>query len=116
MTDILLDTGLKIFALLLSTLATLLAVKLNSFVNQKKVREELKSKQDIIKISVQFAQQVYALEDGTFKLEKAKEEAIRMLNKNGIPFDSNDLDTLIESSVKGFKDGWNDSQNNQGGK
>lgn len=106
MSDVLLDTGLKIFSLILSALGTILAVKINSFVNQKKVREVLKNKKDIIDASVQFAQQVYFLEDGPFKFEKAKEEAIKMLNENGVPFNTDDLDSLIEASVRGFKSGW----------
>lgn len=56
-------------------------------------------------IVVSAVQQVYAEANGDAKLQEAKVQLIDLFNKNGIKFTEDELDLLIESAVKGMKDG-----------
>ncbi len=66
-----------------------------------------KTKREIAKSCVQFAEQVYHNCGGEEKLEKALEAASEMLAEKGITCSELELRVLIESAVASFNDAFN---------
>ena len=76
----------------------------------KKVVEDYvkdQKKKEIIKNAVKSVEQVYKNLHGTDKLEKAMENASKMLSQKGIDITELELITLIESAVCEFNDAFN---------
>lgn len=76
-----------------------------AYLKKKGVLAQLESKKNYVAIVVSAVQQVYAEANGDAKLQEAKVQLIDLFNKNGIKFTEDELDLLIESAVKGMKDG-----------
>lgn len=64
------------------------------------------TKKEIIGETVKYIQQVYETLDGKEKLRKALDTSIEWLNEKGIKITEVEATILIESAIKGFKDGW----------
>lgn len=64
------------------------------------------TKKEIIGETVKYVQQVYETLDGKEKLRKALDTSIEWLNEKGIQITEAEATILIESAIKGFKDGW----------
>ena len=76
----------------------------------KKVVEDYvkdQKKKEIIKNAVKSVEQVYKNLHGTDKLEKAMENASKMLSQKGIDITELELITLIESAVCEFNEAFN---------
>jgi hypothetical protein len=65
------------------------------------------TKKDVVNTTVQYVEQVYQDIHGEEKLEKALERASKLLQEKGITISNTELETLIESAVCGFNDGFN---------
>lgn len=65
------------------------------------------TKKDVVNTTVQYVEQVYQDIHGEEKLEKALERASKLLQEKGITISNTELETLIESAVFGFNDGFN---------
>lgn len=99
---------------LFSALATILvavigyvAQKVAAYLKEKGIAEQLSTKSYLVDIAVNAVEQMWLNEDGAAKFEKAKDEAIKLLNDNGLFVEEHELDALIESSVKAMNDGFN---------
>lgn len=68
------------------------------------------TKKDVVNTTVQYVEQVYQDIHGEEKLEKALERASKLLQEKGITISNTELETLIESAVCGFNDGFNKAQ------
>lgn len=64
------------------------------------------TKKDVVNTTVQYVEQVYQDIHGEEKLEKALERASKLLQEKGITISNTELETLIESAVCGFNDGF----------
>lgn len=64
------------------------------------------TKKEIIGETVKYVQQVYETLDGKEKLRKALDTSIEWLNEKGIQITEAEATILIESAIKGFKEGW----------
>lgn len=77
----------------------------HAYLKRKGVLAQLESKKNYVDIVVAAVQQVYAEANGDAKLQEAKAQLVDLFNKNGIKFTEDELNLLIESAVKGMKDG-----------
>lgn len=64
------------------------------------------TKKQVVNSTVQYVEQVYKDIHGEEKLEKALERASELLKEKGIAVSNTELETLIESAVCGFNDGF----------
>ena len=64
------------------------------------------TKKEIIGETVKYVQQVYETLDGKEKFRKALDTSIEWLNEKGIQITEAEATILIESAIKGFKEGW----------
>jgi LL-H family phage holin len=99
---------------ILSALGTILvaligyvARKVAEYLKEKGITEKLSTKQYLADIAVNAVEQIYINEDGPEKFAKAKSEAVKLFNENGISINLEELDVLIEASVKAMNDGFN---------
>jgi len=69
----------------------------------KRIEAELAAKQEIVDTVVLFVQQVYAAYGGEEKYKLALVRATDMMNKKGLKITPEELEILIESSVKLMK-------------
>jgi hypothetical protein len=67
---------------------------------------DTKVKEDIIRNTVQYVEQVFGTLQGSEKLEKAKATALDWLGEKGIKISDAELTVLIESAVKSLKGGF----------
>lgn len=84
-----------------------IAQKIASYLKEKGITEKLSNKQYLVDVAVNAIEQIYINEDGPEKFQAAKDEAVRLFNENGIPINHEELDVLIEASVKAMNDGFN---------
>lgn len=84
-----------------------LAQKVAQFLKEKGITEKLANKQYLVDIAVNGIEQIFVHENGAEKFAKAKSEAIKLFNENGIAINHEELDVLIEASVKAMNDGFN---------
>lgn len=67
---------------------------------------DTQTKKDVVSTTVQYVEQVYKDIHGQKKLDKALERASELLKEKGIAVSDTELETLIESAVCGFNDGF----------
>ena len=67
---------------------------------------DTQTKKDVVETTVQYVEQVYKDIHGQEKLDKALERASELLKEKGIAVSDTELETLIESAVCGFNDGF----------
>ena len=94
-----------VVASILGIVSTYVVSQVKGYFDKKGITDELKKKQAYADIVVNAAQQMFKEANGAEKFETAKINLVAMLNEQGVPFTEKELDLLIESSVKGMKDG-----------
>lgn len=98
---------INLLVVVIGVVASFIGQKLSVYLQQKGIDKQLQSKKAYADIVVSAIQQIYKEADGAEKLESAKKELVDLLNKNGIKISDSELNILIESAVKGMKDGVN---------
>jgi|GEM_PF-2051338 len=96
-----------------TVLVTLIGIATNkvvAFLNDKGITEKLNRKQYLVDVAVNAAEQIYQNEDGKTKLVKARNQALDLLNDNGIDITGTELNNLIEASVKAMNDAFNSTK------
>lgn len=101
------ESIVNLLAVLIGLLATFLTTKVNTYLKEKGIKQQLESKQNYVNIVVNAMQQLYAEADGPKKLQEAKTQLVAFFNANKIPFTMEELDMLIEAAVNGMKEGEN---------
>lgn len=99
------DVLLNLLIVVVGLATTFIGQKGTAYLKKKGVLAQLESKKNYVDIVVAAVQQVYAEANGDTKLQEAKVQLIDLFNKNGIKFTEEELNLLIESAVKGMKDG-----------
>ena len=94
----------------LVTLIGLATNKVVAFLNDKGITEKLNRKQYLVDIAVNAAEQIWQNEDGATKLVKARNQALDLLNDNGIDITGTELNNLVEASVKAMNDAFNSTK------
>lgn len=84
-----------------------LSQRVANYLKEKGITEKLSNKQYLVDIAVNAVEQIYINENGSEKFQAAKDEAIKLFNENGIPINQEELDVLVEASVKAMNDGFN---------
>lgn len=82
-----------------------LSNKLAAYLDEKGIRETLGSKRYLVDIAVQAIEQVYKNEDGDKKLQRAKVEALKLMERNNIKINEDELNSFIEASVRAMNEG-----------
>lgn len=106
------DLLAQVFMLLGVLLAGFVLALLKKQVGVQKLREieaELIAKQEIVDTVVLFVQQVYTAYNGEEKYKMALVRATDIMNKKGLKITPEELETLIESSVKVMKKEFGDA-------
>lgn len=67
---------------------------------------DTEEKASVVASTVQYVEQVYKDIHGEEKLEKAMQRASELLAEKGITITNDELETLIESAVNGFNNGY----------
>ena len=83
-----------------------LSRKLAAYLDEKGIRESLRSKRYLVDIAVQAIEQVYENEDGEKKFNRAKVEAFKLMERNKININEDELDSFIEASVRAMNSGF----------
>lgn len=86
------------------------AQKVVTFLKEKGVTEQLNKKQYLVDIAVNAIEQVWKNEEGYKKLEKTKEQALKLMEQNGLTVTHAELDSFIEASVKAMNDAFNSTK------
>jgi len=103
---VLTDLLTQIFMLLGILLASFVVALLKKHLGVEKLKRieaELTAKQEIVDTIVLFVQQVYSAYGGEDKYKMALVKATDMMNKKGLKITPEELEILIESSVKLMK-------------
>ena len=109
---VLTDLLTQIFMLLGILLASFVVALLKKQLGVEKLKQieaELTAKQEIVDTVVLFVQQVYAAYDGEEKYKMALVRATDLMNKKGLKITPEELESLIESSVKVMKKEFGDA-------
>lgn len=99
------DVLLNLLIVVVGLATTFIGQKGTAYLKKKGVLAQLESKKNYVSIVVSAVQQVYAEANGDAKLQEAKAQLVDLFKKNGIKFTEDELNLLIESAVKGMKDG-----------
>ena len=83
-----------------------LSRKLAAYLDEKGIQEALRSKHYLVDIAVQAIEQVYQHEDGEKKLQRAKVEALKLMERNNININEDELVSFIEASVRAMNSGF----------
>ena len=95
----------NLLVVVIGLVATFVGQKGYSYLNNKGILKEIEAKQKYVNIVVNAIQQTYKEANGEEKLGEAKTQLVDFFNANGIKFTDIELNSLIESAVKGVKDG-----------
>lgn len=110
--------GMHIIGLLLVAVAGCLGLGLRNWLSRwvkaETDRLDSETKVNIAKTVVAFVEQVWKDLHGQDKLLKALDKAHELLAKRGIPFDANEMATLIEAAVAEFNEVFRKSNENLG--
>lgn len=96
---------INFLVVVIGLVATFVGQKGYSYLNNKGILKEIEAKQKYVNIVVNAIQQTYKEANGEEKLGEAKTQLVDFFNANGIKFTDIELNSLIESAVKGVKDG-----------
>ena len=96
---------INLLVVVIGLVATFVGQKGYSYLNNKGILKEIEAKQKYVNIVVNAIQQTYKDANGEEKLGEAKTQLVDFFNANGIKFTDVELNSLIESAVKGVKDG-----------
>lgn len=86
------------------------ARKVAAYLKEKGVTEQISKKKYLVDIAVNAVEQVWQNEQGYTKLEKSKEQALKLLEQNGLTITHAELDSFIEAAVKAMNDGFNSTK------
>lgn len=107
----------QIMQAVLSALGTILVAfigfattKVVVWLNEKGVTEKLQKKQYLVDIAVNAVEQIYQEEDGATKLAKAREQALKLMNDNGLNITEDELLNFVEAAVKAMNDAYNSTK------
>lgn len=70
------------------------------------VREALENNKEIVKMSVDYVEQIGKHLKAKEKFELAKDKAVQIANEKGITITEQEMEVLIEQAVIGFKEGF----------
>lgn len=87
-----------------------LARKVAKYLDELGLTEKLDKKQYLVKLAVNAVEQIWKNEDGATKLIKARNQALDLLNDNGIDITSAELIAMVEAAVKAMNDGFNSTK------
>ena len=107
MMEALQEALINLLVVVIGLVATFVGQKGYSYLNNKGILKEIEAKQKYVNIVVNAIQQTYKEANGEEKLGEAKTQLVDFFNANGIKFTDIELNSLIESAVKGVKDGAN---------
>lgn len=110
MTDELMNAVVSGLVTILIALIGYVANALANFLKEKGLTNKLDKKKYLVDIAVNAIEQIYQQEEGAVKLGKAKQEALRLLQENGLVISDTELQTFIESAVKAMNDGFNSTK------
>ncbi|WP_461199397.1 phage holin [Enterococcus sp. N249-2] len=96
----------QFLVVILSGIVTYVSAVVGSYVNKKNLLAQLQSKQKYAEIVVNAVQQVYQEANGDEKLKEVQANLTDIFNKNGIKFTETEMNLMIESAVKGMKEGF----------
>lgn len=96
---------INLLVVVIGLVATFVGQKGYSYLNNKGILKEIEAKQKYVNIVVNAIQQTYKEANGEEKLGEAKTQLVDFFNANGIKFTDVELNSLIEATVKGVKDG-----------
>ena len=105
MMEALQEALINLLVVVIGLVATFVGQKGYSYLNKKGILKEIETKQKYVNIVVNAIQQTYKEANGEEKLGEAKTQLVDFFNANGIKFTDVELNSLIEASVKGVKDG-----------
>ena len=105
MMEALQEALINLLVVVIGLVATFVGQKGYSYLNNKGILKEIEAKQKYVNIVVNAIQQTYKEANGEEKLGEAKTQLVDFFNANGIKFTDVELNSLIESAVKGVKDG-----------
>lgn len=108
LTDLLTQVFMLLGILLASFVVALLKRRLG-VEKLKQIEAELTAKQEIVDTVVLFVQQVYSAYGGEEKYKMALARATDLMNKKGLKITPEELESLIESSVKVMKKEFGDA-------
>lgn len=94
---------ISICVTILTAIASYVGMKVKHLFEEK-VNTETKLK--VVETTCKYVDQVYKDIHGREKFETAKDAIVDQLNKKGIEITDLELEVMIESVVKGFKDGF----------
>lgn len=83
---------------------------LANYLKEKGLTNKLDKKKYLVDIAVNAIEQIYQNEEGSKKLQYAKNEALRLLSENGLKVTETELNTFLESAVKAMNDGFNSTK------
>lgn len=81
------------------------AQRVTIYMKKEGMLAELENKKEYIQIAVQAAEQMYQSAGGPEKFKQVKKNAVKYLNEKKIAFTEDELEQLIEASVKSMKNG-----------
>ena len=105
MMEALQEALINLLVVVIGLVATFVGQKGYSYLSNKGILKEIEAKQKYVNIVVNAIQQTYKEANGEEKLGEAKTQLVDFFNANGIKFTDVELNSLIESAVKGVKDG-----------
>ena len=105
MMEALQEALINLLVVVIGLVATFVGQKGYSYLSNKGILKEIEAKQKYVNIVVNAIQQTYKEANGEEKLGEAKTQLVDFFNANGIKFTDVELNSLIEATVKGVKDG-----------
>lgn len=95
---------------ILVALIGFVAKRAAAYLKEKGVSEQISKKKYLVDIAVNAVEQIWQNEEGYKKLEKSKEQALKLLEQNGLTITHTELDSFIEAAVKAMNDGFNSTK------
>ena len=102
MMELLTNNLIEILALIITSVVGYIGVRIKN-IYEKHVND--KTKQEIIKCTVEYVEQVFKELHGEEKLQKAKDKALEWLDEKGIEISETELEVLIEAFINGMNKG-----------
>ena len=96
------DFVVPVLAIVLSTLAGYIGIKVKTYFNKKIEQIDTEEKRKIVDTIVKSTEQLYTDFTSDEKLEKAIEAAAEICEEKGLKISALELRTLIEATVNGF--------------
>lgn len=108
MMDLLKGNLIELILSILTIITTYIGSKIKT-IYENKINDETKRK--IVKTVCEAVEQLYNDLSGNEKLVMARQYILEQLNEKGIKITDLELKMLVESTVNGFKKGFNENEN-----